>query len=591
MLREADEHRQRLSADITNPAHRDDLIFMFRQLGVLFLQMVDSELHSSYSLPEMPLADAANGSGVRRDRAGVAARAAGGDYGGDAPEVRRVRDVDLGPPLGVHRRGVRVGGVHDLPLAGPATPHGATPPRRQRRECKPRRRRARWWRRCPACAAPGGAARRAASRERRAAVAAEGGGAEAAAGVRGQRVVAAGSDWRVVPRRGEHGGRGVARVQGGDPDRGQVRRPPVRGVHGRRLPDDGKVFHSKNVATHGRPRAPGYRTSVFSRAHDNACEAFIALFTAGAASAEEVGKTVELQLPPPKPPPPPVPLEASEDDDDDAGPRRSRGGGGVETARRARASTVRTPAAASSRRQALRPAEAARDKPPSGDAPPRPRAISATQRLLEEAKGLVDEIEEEEDDGGRRKRPRRAAVAATAAGFADNGAAAAAAAALEDQDEEFLPCFCGTDRHLRRTLCRLRARGCSATAASAGATASAPGSPARGGRGGRGVHVPALRRREANARLAASAAAGAAAALAVAGGGDAVRRGRPGGGGDGIAEAAEWAAAEAAAEAMEEEEEPEEEGGGGGRGGGGGGGGRGGGGRRRACGGRGAADR
>ena len=82
----------------------------------------------------------------------------------------------------------------------------------------------------------------------------------------------------------------------------------------------GKVFHSKNVATHGRPRAPGYRTSVFSRAHDNACEAFIALFTAGAASAEEVGKTVELQLPPPKPPPPPVPLEASEDDDDDAGP-------------------------------------------------------------------------------------------------------------------------------------------------------------------------------------------------------------------------------------------------------------------------------
>ena len=202
----------------------------------------------------------------------------------------------------------------------------------------------------------------------------------------------------------------------------------------------GKVFHSKNVATHGRPRAPGYRTSVFSRAHDNACEAFIALFTAGAASAEEVGKTVELQLPPPKPPPPPVPLEASEDDDDDAGPaaqsRRRRRQNCAACQGKHRAHTCGRKFQKGSKPSGPRKPRV--HKPPSGDAPPRPRAISATQRLLEEAKGLVDEIEEEEeDDGGRRKRPRRAAVAATAAGFADNGAAAAAAAALEDQDEEF----------------------------------------------------------------------------------------------------------------------------------------------------------
>ena len=156
-------------------------------------------------------------------------------------------------------------------------------------------------------------------------------------------------------------------------------------------------------------RAPGYRTSVFSRAHDNACEAFIALFTAGAASAEEVGKTVELPLP----------------------PRLRRGAGvvvvvlrGLQRHRRRR--RRQNCAACQGKHRAhtcgrkfqkgSKPSGPRKPRvrmPPSGDAPPRPRAISATQRLLEEAKGLVDEIEEEEDDGGRRKRPRRAAVAAT----------------------------------------------------------------------------------------------------------------------------------------------------------------------------------
>ena len=42
--READEHRQRLSADIATPPTAAASALLFRQLGVLFLQMVDSEL-------------------------------------------------------------------------------------------------------------------------------------------------------------------------------------------------------------------------------------------------------------------------------------------------------------------------------------------------------------------------------------------------------------------------------------------------------------------------------------------------------------------------------------------------------------------
>ena len=373
LLREADEHRQRLSADITNPAHRDDLIFMFRQLGVLFLQMVDSELHSSYLLPEMPLADAANGAGCAEiERAWLRAPLAeimeGTRQKCDVCETSildrhwacTVEGCEWEACMTCHWQGqrrrmarrLRAGGGANANLGAAARALVAPVPRVRGPGAA---------RRAERPLESGGLPSRpkAEARERRPAYEGNESSLQARIGASFPDVVnTAGEVWHefkaVIPTEGKYAGHPCA----------------VCMVAG--CPMMGKVFHSKNVATHGRPRAPGYRTSVFSRAHDNACEAFIALFTAGAASAEEVGKTVELQLPPPKPPPPPVPLEASEDDDDDAGPaaqsRRRRRQNCAACQGKHRAHTCGRKFQKGSKPSGPRKPRV--HKPPSGDAPP-----------------------------------------------------------------------------------------------------------------------------------------------------------------------------------------------------------------------------
>eukprot|EP00966_Prymnesium_polylepis_P154705 3572343-Prymnesium_polylepis.2 len=55
ILKEAGVHRRQLADDLRRPQHRDDMVYMFRRLSRLFLEVVDVDLRQSHLQPHQPL--------------------------------------------------------------------------------------------------------------------------------------------------------------------------------------------------------------------------------------------------------------------------------------------------------------------------------------------------------------------------------------------------------------------------------------------------------------------------------------------------------------------------------------------------------
>ena len=266
----------------------------------------------------------------------------------------------------------------------------------------------------------------------------------------------------------------------------------------------GRVFHQKNLATHGRPRGSGSKSAVYSRGHEAALQTFFGVFIPSKDSVSEVseqilaaiekGETlvVEPVAPPAAAPRPPKPAKSSSSGDGRSGSRDGAGaavateatelvevaeedgdglaGGADERTRTRRKGSC---LACSGKHRAHTCGKRVRPSPRSSKSRRRHKSISKShrhaQRLVEEGRSFVgDDVLLEQQ--GRRKRQKRAsseplmpserqassraiqeAAAARAAQVRAAQAQAAASAAKageEEGEEEELGCFCDTDRHM-----------------------------------------------------------------------------------------------------------------------------------------------
>ena len=235
----------------------------------------------------------------------------------------------------------------------------------------------------------------------------------------------------------------------------------------------GKLFHHKNLATHGKPRGNGSRSNVYSRAHEIALHIWMSTFEATTETVEQVEARLPRPDDPNAPPPPPPPKSSKKGSATSSGRWQKAiaafvGTGGESAANdsacsacdgRYRDTCGRSPSAPSGTKSAKikRPKKV---KLALGQ-----KMAGQAVALAEEARRLVgDDILENE---GRRKRqkvgraetfesfPSERQTSRTANAlkkrYYDKALAAGEvrAKALESGgDEDEISCFCDTDRHL-----------------------------------------------------------------------------------------------------------------------------------------------
>ena len=307
----AESHAAKVAADLGRPENRAELIYMFHKLATLFLQVVDTDLRYAHLLPHQLDNAVLQGAPLAATeelwRCAPVAEIAEG--------TRQKCDVCETSILDRHWACTVAGCEWEVCLQCHRAGERRRAARRERYERLQRGETAAPWH-----AKVGGSssASRAARGTHAAAAAARGGctalarpyehtswaskrndytGDEAQLQARIHQVFpplinARGEVWNefeaVLPKEGKYVGQPCAKCN--------VPQCSMRE----------RVFHHKNLATHGKPRASGLKVNVFSRTHEAAFHAFSKAFVGSERSVEEaevamVATPAEL---PPKPPPP-----------------------------------------------------------------------------------------------------------------------------------------------------------------------------------------------------------------------------------------------------------------------------------------------
>ena len=293
-LAEAEDHNTRLAAEVRQEQHGEELIYMFRRLATLFLEVVDAELRNSYLLPHLPADDPATGVKCEPTEAQwicapVAQIAAGTRQKCDVCETSIldrhwaccVEGCEWEVCMACHRQGERRRAARRQRIAreeGRAAQAQAPAGRSTVTSTLVREReREREGAHAPGGSASGEAVSRELTSRQRVAKPYDGdqGSLQSRIDLVFPALVSAeGEEWRefeaLLPKEGKYAGQpcGTCRVVG--------------------CSMFGRVFHQKNLATHARPRGAGVKSSVFSRQHDNNYALFSSLFTKGTATAAEV---------------------------------------------------------------------------------------------------------------------------------------------------------------------------------------------------------------------------------------------------------------------------------------------------------------
>jgi len=282
LLAESAAHREAIAADLCQPRNREAMVYMFQKLSKLFFEIVDADLRASHLEPQQPLGKQLTLRELELaelswHEAPVAEIAEGTRQKCDVCETSifnrhwacRVPGCEWEVCLSCHRQGERRRAARRQRAQ-----------REARGEAEPARKRTSIGR----MVVP---PNRAVQRPKVSSSRGQGGGG-AASGEFARRGTdrPQGSQQR-NPYEGTHKSLQdridavfpVARTLAGEawhefraalPTDGKYAGQPCATCNVVGCPMFGKIFHHKNIATHGRPRGPGTKTIVFSRQHDAA---------------------------------------------------------------------------------------------------------------------------------------------------------------------------------------------------------------------------------------------------------------------------------------------------------------------------------